>query len=378
MPRYSLYRPSELLSLVQVVQLLGVCCSGKLDMMVLFEFCEKGSLEGMLQDGALNKQTFEDFGPARLVGFMIDVAAAMAYLAALRCVHRDLATRNILISASDDAKVADFGMGRRVSATTASYEMVTHRQLPARWMAPEALRKGVATTEGDVWSFGVTLWETASMATLPFDHCDDWRSIMLAGENGEHLRRPSGCPGELYRVMQSCWVLDTEMRPSFGKLKQALIKVHDGLALAPGYNNWKPINASAPATTATSAKAPQSDAELEKLMQQWKILNLSGENVEKALLGHSTGAFCVRSSASNADVLVLCVRTKAGRMEKFRVREAEGKTKMLDVQGELPTFPTLVECIKFFRQAGNERALGLSLTYCISPLLTKVEAGKRY
>ena len=46
---------------------------------------------------------------ARL-SYCADIASGMDYLSSRRVVHRDLATRNVLIDAALTCKIADFGM----------------------------------------------------------------------------------------------------------------------------------------------------------------------------------------------------------------------------------------------------------------------------
>lgn len=40
--------------------------------------------------------------------------------------------------------------------------------LPVRWMPPESLRDGVYSTASDVFSYGVVLWEMATLASQPY------------------------------------------------------------------------------------------------------------------------------------------------------------------------------------------------------------------
>lgn len=59
-------------------------------------------------------------------------------------------------------KLADFGLARDVHYTD-YYKKMTGVKLPVRWMAPEALMYKVYTTQSDVWSFGIVLWEIMTL-----------------------------------------------------------------------------------------------------------------------------------------------------------------------------------------------------------------------
>ena len=87
------------------------------------------------------------------------------YLSSLEIVHRDLACRNVLVGEGKALKIADFGLSRVVSEGDA-YVKTTTGRLPIKWMAIESINDRVYTTMSDVWSYGVVLWEIATLGEL--------------------------------------------------------------------------------------------------------------------------------------------------------------------------------------------------------------------
>ena len=77
-------------------------------------------------------------------------------------VHRDLACRNILVGENKNLKISDFGMSRVVTNDDI-YVKTSKGRLPWKWMAMESIINREFTTASDVWSYGVTLWEIATL-----------------------------------------------------------------------------------------------------------------------------------------------------------------------------------------------------------------------
>jgi serine/threonine protein kinase len=80
-------------------------------------------------------------------------------------VHRDIKPQNVLLTAAEDVKVADFGIARAASAATISQTSVVLGT--ASYMAPEQALGEPATPKSDLYSLGVVLYEMLT-GKLPY------------------------------------------------------------------------------------------------------------------------------------------------------------------------------------------------------------------
>jgi serine/threonine protein kinase len=149
----------------------------------------------------------------------------MEYLAKNKIVHRDLATRNVLMKRYQHIEVADFGLSSLLEGNIRSPQ-----KLPFRWVPMECLQDLSASLyceATDVWSFGVTCWEILTFAKLPYENLHFTPKAVLQTlykylSDGNRLEKPGNCGLEFYQLLIMCWSQHPASRPKFSMLKEIL------------------------------------------------------------------------------------------------------------------------------------------------------------
>uniref|UniRef100_A0ABD2VSN8 WIF domain-containing protein n=1 Tax=Trichogramma kaykai TaxID=54128 RepID=A0ABD2VSN8_9HYME len=101
-------------------------------------------------------------------------------------------------------------------------------KLPIGWMALETLQHGQYSTASDSWSFGVFLWELATMGQQPYAEVDPFELTAFL-RDGYRLSQPRPCPDELFALMAVCWLGPSRDRPTMPQLLAYLQEFYDAL-----------------------------------------------------------------------------------------------------------------------------------------------------
>nr|CAD7570213.1 unnamed protein product [Timema californicum] len=156
----------------------------------------------------------------------LQIAAGMEYLSGHHYVHRDLAARNCLVGDNLTVKISDFGLSRDIYSSD-YYRVQSKSLLPVRWMPPESILYGKFTTESDVWSYGVVLWEIYSYGLQPYYGYSNQEVIdMIRGR--QLLPCPEDCPSPVYSLMIECWAQVPNRRPHFPEISLRLRALGSG------------------------------------------------------------------------------------------------------------------------------------------------------
>ncbi|KAM9323162.1 protein kinase Npk [Pholidichthys leucotaenia] len=179
---------------------------------IVTEYASGGSLYEYL-----SSEQSEEMDMEQIMTWAIQMAKGMHYLhaeAPIKVIHRDLKSRNVVMTADKVLKICDFGASKFLSHTT---HMTVVGTFP--WMAPEVIQSLPVSETCDTYSYGVVLWEMLTRE-VPFKGFEGLQVAWLVVEKQERLTIPTSCPASFAELMRKCWQADPKERPQF---KQVLI-----------------------------------------------------------------------------------------------------------------------------------------------------------
>ena len=175
---------------------------------LVYEYCAGGSLQDVIADASI---------PYEYLGIALDIANGMAYLHSHDVIHRDLKSTNVLIDCNGRAKIADFGLSVRAS----SGQELTAETGTYRWMAPEVIRHESYSSNADVYSFAIVLWQLITRE-VPFKDLTPIQAAFAVAQEDRRPEIPNNTKPQLSRLISMCWHAEQQSRPSFYYIVQTL------------------------------------------------------------------------------------------------------------------------------------------------------------
>jgi WD40 repeat protein len=173
---------------------------------IVMRYLRGGHLNQLLKGAALS---------VREAGHILDhVAAALALAHRYGVVHRDIKPENILLDEEGNAYLADFGIAQILSTAVGDDDFAGMGS-PA-YAAPEQLVGGNASTQSDIYSLGVVLFEMLT-GEHPFPELSELSMTQLLRVRTTQalpplVSRRAGLPPALNEVIQRATALDPKQR----------------------------------------------------------------------------------------------------------------------------------------------------------------------
>ncbi|KXN83217.1 Tip elongation aberrant protein 1 [Leucoagaricus sp. SymC.cos] len=188
------------------------------------------------------------------IPLMSDVAAGLQFLHDMGIIHADLKAKNILVSQSRRAMLADIGVSAVLNTgvamladvgvstapnTTVASSTAADISSPGTvyWMAPELLiakEAQLPTPQSDMWGFGCTCFEAMTGQTPFLEHYKYPALLVGAFMWGQAtpLRPIRDCPptivngGPLVVLAEKCWNYESSERPTAAEAVKFLIELN--------------------------------------------------------------------------------------------------------------------------------------------------------
>ncbi|RLN82463.1 hypothetical protein BBJ28_00017888 [Nothophytophthora sp. Chile5] len=201
-----------------IVRFVGIAWDSLSSVSCVSEFMVGGDLRALLDH-------FEESESPRSHGFdfekvkiALHVVHALTYLHSLQpaILHRDLKSRNVLLSSQLDAKLTDFGVSRERSD-----DIMTSAVGTSLWMAPEVMMGGRYDDKADVYSFGVLLSEIDTHL-MPYSKVKNATGrkpteaaiLQMVALGNLQVEFSPECSSEMRELGLACIALDPYERPS--------------------------------------------------------------------------------------------------------------------------------------------------------------------
>ncbi|KAJ7619432.1 kinase-like domain-containing protein [Roridomyces roridus] len=174
---------------------------------IISEFIDNGNLRVYIHD---KSKPF----PWRLrLSFATDIARALAYLHARKCIHRDLKGENLLVTSNGRLKLTDFGFARIAARNDDESKRLTFCGTDS-YMSPEILLGDEFDLPTDIFSLGVIFCEIAARKLADDHHFKRFAPSFGIDPAEVHQLANQGCPPAFISLCIDCCSINPADRPT--------------------------------------------------------------------------------------------------------------------------------------------------------------------
>ncbi|KAJ7482312.1 kinase-like domain-containing protein [Mycena galericulata] len=182
---------------------------------IISEYIENGNLRVYIHD---KSKPF----PWRLrLSFATDIARALAYLHARKCIHRDLKGENLLVTSNGRLKLTDFGFARIAARNDDESKRLTFCGTDS-YMSPEILLGDEFDLPTDIFSLGIIFCEIAARRLADDNHFKRFAPTFGIDPAEVHKLANPGCPPAFLSLCIDCLATDPAARPGVRDILERL------------------------------------------------------------------------------------------------------------------------------------------------------------
>jgi len=177
---------------------------------VVMEFMAAGCLTEVL-----NQYAAVRLSERHIATICLETIKGLQYMHSLNCIHRDIKSDNILLGATGEVKLADFGYAAQLTQNKGVRTTVVGTPY---WMSPELIHGNNYDTKVDIWSLGIMCMEMAE-GEPPYIDLTPLRALFMITTKGiPPLKEPQHWSAEFKHFVSQCLLIHAPDRPSASTL----------------------------------------------------------------------------------------------------------------------------------------------------------------